>query len=81
LRGPCVARLGQKKTFVEARSWPHSADRSAGRQLPRLREAQGRAATQEKADYPRIEDGVRGVRFIEKTVASSASSVKWTAMR
>jgi hypothetical protein len=47
----------------------------------RLRELQGRAATREEADYPRIEDGVRGVRFIEKTIASSASNVKWTAMR
>jgi len=47
----------------------------------RLREAQGRAATADEADYPRIEDGVRGVRFIEKTIASAASSAKWTAMR
>ena len=47
----------------------------------RLREAQGRAATPEEADYPRIEDGARGVRFIEKTVASAASDVKWMPMR
>jgi predicted dehydrogenase len=47
----------------------------------RQREAQGRPATREEADYPRIEDGARGVRFIEKTVASAASDVKWTAMR
>jgi len=47
----------------------------------RLRESAGRAATKEEADYPRIEDGVRGVRFIEKTIASSASAVKWTAIR
>ena len=47
----------------------------------RLRASQGRAATREEADYPRIEDGARGVRFIEKTVASSASDVKWTSMR
>ncbi len=47
----------------------------------RLREAQGRPATREEADYPRIEDGARGVRFIEKTVASAASDVKWTALR
>jgi len=26
-------------------------------------------------------DGVRGVRFIEKTVESAASAQKWTAMR
>ncbi|MEO5688974.1 MAG: Gfo/Idh/MocA family oxidoreductase [Burkholderiaceae bacterium] len=32
------------------------------------------------ADYPRIEDGARGVRFIERTVASAASERKWTPM-
>jgi predicted dehydrogenase len=47
----------------------------------RLRAAQGRAATREEADYPRIEDGARGVRFIEKTLASAASDLKWTALR
>ncbi len=31
------------------------------------------------ADYPRVEDGARGVRFIERTVASAASDAKWTA--
>jgi len=31
------------------------------------------------ADYPRVEDGARGVRFIERTVASAASEAKWTA--
>ncbi|MBO9516199.1 MAG: Gfo/Idh/MocA family oxidoreductase [Variovorax sp.] len=31
------------------------------------------------ADYPRVEDGARGVRFIERTVASARSEVKWTA--
>jgi predicted dehydrogenase len=31
-----------------------------------------------EAEYPRLEDGVRGVRFIERTVASSASTSKWT---
>jgi len=47
----------------------------------RGRASHGRAATREEADYPRIEDGVRGVRFIEKTVASSASDAKWTPLR
>ncbi|CAG1019054.1 putative oxidoreductase YdgJ [Burkholderiaceae bacterium] len=32
-----------------------------------------------EADYPRIEDGARGVRFIEKAVQSAASAHKWTA--
>jgi len=31
------------------------------------------------ADYPRVEDGARGVRFIERTVASAQSEAKWTA--
>ncbi|ATB41677.1 oxidoreductase [Cystobacter fuscus] len=32
------------------------------------------------ADYPRVTDGARGVRFIEKTVESAASERKWTPM-
>lgn len=47
----------------------------------RTRNATGQPASTVDADYPRIEDGARGVRFIEKTVASAASSQKWTAMR
>lgn len=39
----------------------------------------GRAADPLAADYPRIEDGARGVRFIEKSVESSRSERKWTA--
>jgi len=39
----------------------------------------GVAADPLAADYPRVEDGARGVRFIERTVASSASDRKWTA--
>jgi predicted dehydrogenase len=31
------------------------------------------------ADYPHVEDGARGVRFIERTVASSRGEAKWTA--
>lgn len=33
------------------------------------------------ADYPRVEAGARGVRFIEKTVESSRSERKWIDMR
>ena len=47
----------------------------------RSREAHGRPATPAEAEYPRIADGVRGVRFIEKTVASSAGHQKWTPLR
>ncbi len=41
--------------------------------------ADGVPASPAEADYPRIADGARGVRFIEKTVASAASAEKWTA--
>lgn len=47
----------------------------------RARIATGGPAPVAEADYPRIEDGARGVRFIEKTVASAASAQKWTSMR
>jgi predicted dehydrogenase len=47
----------------------------------RMREAHGRPATPAEAEYPRIAEGVRGVRFIERTVASSASHQKWTPLR
>ncbi|KQU82314.1 oxidoreductase [Variovorax sp. Root318D1] len=39
----------------------------------------GIAADPLAADYPRVEDGARGVRFIESAVASAASEAKWTA--
>jgi predicted dehydrogenase len=32
-----------------------------------------------RGDYPTVADGARGVRFIERTVASAASDAKWTA--
>ncbi len=42
--------------------------------------AAGRAADPLAADYPRVEDGAEGVRFIEKVVESAASERKWTAL-
>jgi predicted dehydrogenase len=41
----------------------------------------GTTADPIEADYPRLADGVRGVRFIEKVVQSAASQAKWTSMR
>jgi predicted dehydrogenase len=41
----------------------------------------GRAPDPLEADYPRLADGVRGVRFIEKVVESAGSQAKWTSMR
>ena len=46
----------------------------------RARGATGQALPASEADYPRIEDGARGVRFIERTVASAGSAAKWTAL-
>jgi len=39
----------------------------------------GAAPDADAFDYPRVQDGARGVRFIERTVASAESDVKWTA--
>jgi hypothetical protein len=33
------------------------------------------------ADYPRIDAGARGVRFIEKVLESATSAQKWTSMK
>jgi predicted dehydrogenase len=44
----------------------------------RSRQAGLGPASAADADYPRIEDGARGVRFIERTVASASSAQKWT---
>lgn len=42
--------------------------------------ADGRIADRLDADYPNVEDGARGVRFIEKVVESAASEQKWTSV-
>ena len=41
---------------------------------------QGRAADPLVADYPDVEEGARGVRFIEAVLAPSSSTQKWTAL-
>lgn len=41
--------------------------------------SQQRACATLEADFPTLADGLRGVRFIEKTVESAHSSAKWTA--
>lgn len=43
--------------------------------------AEGRAPDPLAADYPDIEAGVRGVRFIEAVLASARSERKWTPLR
>jgi predicted dehydrogenase len=39
---------------------------------------EGREPTALELDYPKIEDGVRGMAFIEAVVASSAANAAWT---
>jgi hypothetical protein len=39
----------------------------------------GTTPTTEMLDFPGIEDGLRGMAFIENVVASSQSDKKWTA--
>ncbi|ALL04609.1 oxidoreductase [Pedobacter sp. PACM 27299] len=39
--------------------------------------SQGQEPTEAMLDFPRVEDGVRGMAFIENVVASSASDQKW----
>ena len=73
----CRLPAGHPEAFIEA-----FANLYAGVAADiRARIATGRPASIADADYPRIEDGARGVRFIEKTVASAASTQKWTSMR
>jgi len=39
----------------------------------------GTSAPKEAADFPGVEDGIRGMAFIDTVVASGQSEVKWTA--
>jgi hypothetical protein len=38
----------------------------------------GEEPTKEMLDYPRVEEGVRGMAFIDNVVASAQSEKKWT---
>jgi predicted dehydrogenase len=40
---------------------------------------EGREASKESMDFPKVEEGIRGMAFIENVVASSKSEKKWTA--
>ncbi|HKX43485.1 MAG TPA: Gfo/Idh/MocA family oxidoreductase [Burkholderiaceae bacterium] len=72
----CRLPAGHPEAFIEA-----FANLYAGVSTDlRTRLATGQPADPRDADYPRIADGVRGVRFIEKTVESASSAVKWTAL-
>ena len=41
---------------------------------------ENRALSALEGDYPTLEDGARGVKFIERTVQSANSNQKWTSM-
>jgi len=38
----------------------------------------GKPADKESLDYPGIEEGVRGMAFVENVIASGKSDKKWT---
>jgi len=40
---------------------------------------EGKTPTPEMLDFPGVEDGIRGMAFIDNVVASSESEKKWTA--
>ena len=76
-RHACRLPAGHPEAFIEA-----FANLYVGVAADiRARLAPGVPPSIADADYPRIEDGARGVRFIEKTVESAASAQKWTSMR
>lgn len=41
----------------------------------------GKEATKEMLDFPRVEEGIRGMAFIDNVVESSASTAKWTEFK
>ena len=41
-------------------------------------EAAGRTAPAEALDFPSLEEGIRGMAFIENVIASGQSEQKWT---
>ena len=45
-----------------------------------LARADGRPATEIENDFPKIEDGIRGMAFIESIVASGKSNAAWTKL-
>jgi predicted dehydrogenase len=46
--------------------------------LTLLSKLEGKEPTQEMLDYPRVEEGIRGMAFIDTVVKSSQSNEKWT---
>jgi predicted dehydrogenase len=46
--------------------------------LTLLSKLEGKEATKEMLDFPGVDDGIRGMAFIENVVASAGSNGKWT---
>ena len=69
-------RPGHPEAFIEAFANVYLGVAAAH---PRL--AGGHASRAAASRLPAVEDGARGVRFIEKVVESAASQAKWTSMR
>jgi predicted dehydrogenase len=74
-RRACRLPPGHPEAFIEA-----FANVYLGVAADIRARAEGRVASALEADYPKLEDGARGVRFIERTVASAASERKWTSV-
>jgi len=74
-RRACRLPAGHPEAFIEA-----FANIYAGVAADIGARLAGAAPDALAADYPRVEDGARGVRFIERTVVSAASAQKWTSM-
>jgi predicted dehydrogenase len=72
-RQACRLPPGHPEAFLEA-----FANIYLGIAAEILARLQGLAADPVDADYSRVEDGARGVRFIEATLASAGSERKWT---
>jgi predicted dehydrogenase len=75
-RRACRLPPGHPEGFFEA-----FANLYAGIAADLHARAAGRAAAADEAVYPRVGEGARGVRFIEKTLESAHGDVKWVALR
>ena len=72
----CRTPGGHPEGFLEAFA---NIYRNFARTL--LSKLEGKTPTKEMLDFPGVDDGVRGMAFIENVVASSASNEKWTEFK
>lgn len=73
---------GHPEAFIEAFANIYRGVAAAirGRAGPKGGGLGGAVGDEAVLDFPTVKDGARGVRFIERTVESSRSDRKWTAM-